>query len=321
MTEESILENLEKLDLIKSNSFPEGLTENTDTYDIAQTDVLLGTLIDSKYNDSLAYQICDVQPLEGSFGKIFASARKHQSSDLEVLSKDINVKTYTINTGFTQEVIQDMNAMFNKSAKRSIHNIFKGLSDQEENRTLLNYIHDESTTLPAITVNDSGNLESAIFQISKIVAESVLKMNSNTYTSLDSFCILSQHFAAAFLGSSSFMTEGIEKSLFIGRFGKTSFYVNPFPNTASQFTEDYDFSYESEDTATPDYCYVGLKSKTAGRSSLTFAPFCYEKEYIIDPETGNLKLFIRNRYGISTSPLHRPLENNSMLHKFALIKG
>ena len=117
------------------------------------------------------------------------------------------------------------------------------------------------------------------------------------------------------------MSEGREKSLFVGRIGRTDFYINPFPNTSSQFTTDFDYAYESESSAEVNYCYVGLKSKTAGNSSIVFAPYTYESQYISDPDTGNMNLIVRNRYDIQTSPLHEPLTNNSMIHKFELIKG
>ncbi len=311
----------EILEQLKENSNITGLNENTNSYDITGTQDLLGSMIDTKYNDSLAYQICDVQALSGTFGKLFAARRKENSSDLEVIHKDISTKIYTVQTGFTQEVIQDMNAMFNKSTKRSAQNILKGLSAQDENKSVLTILYTESTTKPAFSIQDSDNLENVILQLSKKVSESVIEMNQTTYKTLDSFCVLSKDWAAAVLGSFNYMSEGNEKSLFVGRIGRTDYYINPFPNTASQFNNDFDYSYEIEDTSIPNYCYVGLKSKTAGNSSLTFAPYIYDSQYITDPDTLEIKLFIRNRYGLVTSPLHKPLENNSMIHKFELIKG
>lgn len=315
------------LDQIKENSNVNtiagsiSISESTTSYDIAGTQDFLGSMIDTKYNDSLAYQICDVQPLKGSFGKIFTAKRKSNSADLEVIHKDIETKIFTVHTGFTQEVIQDMNAMFNKSTKKSVQKILKGLSAQDENKSVLTYLYSESDTKAPVTIIDSDNLESVLLQLSKKVSESIIEMNQETYKTLDSFCILSKEWAAAVLGSFDFMTEGREKSLFVGRVGRTDYYINPFPNTASQFNNDFDYAYEIEDTSIPNYCYVGLISNTAGYSSLTFAPYLYESQYIIDPDTGETKLIIRNRYGLVTSPLHKPLENASMIHKFELIKG
>lgn len=313
----------DNLDIIKENSgVPiQSINEETNSYDISGTEDFLGSLIDTKYNDSLAYQMCEVQPLKSSFGKVFTARKDDDTDKMIVVSKEVNVKQYNVITGFTQEVLQDMNAMFSKSAKSSIQKVLKGMSAKEESKSVLTTLFSESTTKAAVTIIDSGSLESVILQVSKLVAESVIEMNRVTYKTLDSFCILPKEFASAILGSFDYMSEGKEKSLFVGRIGRCDYYINPFPNTASQFTDDFDYAYEIEDTSIPDYAYVGLHSKTAGASSLIFAPYTYESQYITDPDTGEFVLILRNRYGIITSPLHRPLKNESMIHKFELIKG
>ncbi len=296
------------------------LNENT-TDDISNTDNIIGSLIKEKYNDSLAYQICDVQPLTTPYGKLFVSKIEDDTSDFKIVQKEVQVGLDIIQTSFTQEVLQDMNSMFSQSAKTSAARVVSGESHKAENKKIINFLLTESTTLEAVTVQDPENLESVLLQVSKKVSESVIEMNRENYKTLDSFCILGKDFAAAVLGSFDFMTEGNEKSLFVGRVGRTDYYVNPFSNTASQFTDDFDYAYESEDSTIPDYCFVGLKSKTHGQSSLTFCPYKYEAEYVTDPDTLELILFIRNRYGLVTSPFHEPLKNRSMLHKFALVKG
>lgn len=306
------------LSIIRENS---KLLEATTSGDIASTQDLLGSMIDSKYNDSLVYQICEVLPMKSTVGKVFTARQKPGTNDMEVISKEINTKISTYKTGFTQEVLQDMNSMFGRSTKRSIRNVIKGVSAKEENKSLLTLLFDESTTKSSYTVTDSDSLESVMLQISKKVSESVIEMNRETYKTLDSFCILTKEFAASFLGSFNYMTEGNEKSLYVGRMGRTDYYINPFPNTSSQFTDAYDYAYESDASAEIDYCYVGLRSKTAGASSVIFAPFNYEGQYVTDPDTLEVNLFVRNRYGIVSSPLHKPLEGTSMLHKFQLIKG
>lgn len=315
------MKDMSCIEQLKINSnIHDNLNENTSD-DVAVTIDLIGSLINSKYNDSLSYQIADVIPLTGSFGKIYASTRKKDTNDMEIISKDVNTQIKTIKTGFTQEVIQDMQSMFNKSAKTYVQGVVKGLSAQEENRTLINLLESQSEVKPKLIVIDSHIFEQVLFQISQKVSESVIEMNRTTYKTLDSFCILPKDFAASVLGSFTFMSEGKEKNLYVGRVGRTDYYINPFPNTTSQFTDDFDIDYEIEDTSIPNYAYVGLKSGVIGQSSLVFSPYIYESQYITDPDTGEIILIVRNRYGISTNPLHRPLQNESLLHKFELIKG
>ena len=310
----------EILDQLKINSNVP-LIESTDSSDIELSDKLIGRLIQDKYNTSLAYQISDVQALTGPYGQVFTSRRSPDTSDFEIIKKEVQTQTNLIDTGFTQEVIQDLKHLYNASAKNVAMNVIKGLSDQEENRTLLTKLFQESEVKPALTVQDSHMFESVIFQISQKVSQSVIEMNRDSYKTLDSFCILPKDFAAAVLGSFNYMSEGKERSLFVGRIGRTDYYINPFPNTTSQFTDDFSIDYESEDSSIPNYAYVGLKTKQDGKASLIFCPYLYESEYITDPDTGEAKLFVRNRYGLVTSPLHQPLENKSLLHKFELIKA
>lgn len=314
---------LETISLLKENSgvSSDSLKENTAVTDVVGTEQIVGAIIDEKYKGSLAYQICSVQPMTSSFGRLYTSRKQTDSNDLEVVTRDINVQAYTVSSGFTQEVFHDMTNMYNKTSDDSGLKILSGLSHQDENKKLMVLLNSESTIKPELTINDSGNLESILFQLSRKVSESVLEINQEAYKGLDSFCIVSKHWAAAVLGSFDYMKDGQERDLFIGRIGRTDFYVNPFSDAMSEFTDAFDYAYEIEETSVPDYCYVGIISEVSGNSSLTFAPYSYESNFVPDPDTGNLSLFLINRYGLVTSPLHKPLENKSMLHKFALIKG
>ncbi len=324
------LEKQEILEIISKNSGVtyDNLSESTNVDDVSDTEEIVGKIIQEKYTSSLGYQICNVQPLNGPYGKIFCMKKQDDNNFIEVISKEVNTKTFTVSSGYTLEAYQDMMAMFNKSTKRSALKTLSGLSHKDENRTIMNLLLAESTTKPALAVVDSDNLESVLLQLSKRVSESVIEMNHDYYKTLDSFCVLSGKWASAVLGSFDFMSEGNEKELFIGRIGRTDYYINPFLNTSSQFTDDFDYGYEIGDTEL-DYCYIGLVSKTPGQGSLSFHPYNYESQFFITPDyndgagnlvisTGDLNLIIRNRYGIITSPLHDPLNNRSMLHKFAI---
>lgn len=305
--------------ILKNSGVEDSISEGTEVSDIASTDVVLGDLIKENYNMSLGYHISQVVPMDTPNGSVYISHRNEETNDFMVSKKDINTKTNTLKTGFTQEVFQDMNKMFGKSAKNSAGKVLAGISAREENTQIMMALGMESIVKPNLTVADSASLESVILQLSKRVSESVIEMNRDTYKTLDSFCILDQSWAAAFLGSFNYMTEGNEKSLFVGRVGRTDYYINPFPNTSSAFDQSFDYSYEIETTPIPNYCYVGLVDEIPGISSLIFAPYSYEKQYITDPDTGNIILIVRNRYGLITNPQHEPLKNRSMLHKFQVI--
>lgn len=314
-------EQLEVISEIKENC---NITESNSN-DIATIQDFVGKLVDEKYNTSLMYQVADVQPINGSFGSTYASKRAYKTNDFTIVRKDIHTKTYTINTGYTQEVWQDMQKIFGKRAIKQSSNILGGLSAHEENDTLINLLFNESENKPDLDVN-INNSAWITSQISMRVAESVIEMNRYGFKTLDSFCILSPKWASAFLGTAGYVkndsdSSGADSTLFVGRYGRTDFYVNPFRNESLAFNSDYNDDYANPlgDTGErDDYCYVGLKSKVPGESSLVFSPYLYEGNMVLDPETGNNTLFIYNRYGVVTNPLHTPIEAKSMLHKFLI---
>lgn len=313
------------IDQIKENSnipiSKSGINEASESYDIATTQDFISHLIDEKYNDSLAYQICEIQPMESSLGVTFASKRNDTTGNFEVIKKDIHAYSDKMFTGFTKEVWQDMIKMFNKTAKASAGNILSVISRTNENARILALLNIEAEVKTSLTVTDPNNFESVMHQLSKKVSESIIEMNYKSYNTLNSFCILGPKWAAAILGSFNFMTEGRKKSLFVGRIGKTDYYINPMPHTAGQFTYDYNYDFENEPTSVPDYAYVGLQSKAPGQSSLIFAPYTYELQSVIDPDTLDTNLFLYNRYGLVTTPLHDKLEGKGKLHKFEIISG
>ena len=314
--------NKEILEQIKVNSgIPVKTLVETDTSDIANTQDFLSHLIDEKYNDSLAYQICEITPMNSTLGVVYASKRNNNSEDFEVIKKNIYSYTDKISTGFTREVWDDMVRVFDKTAKQSAGNVLSGISRTEENLRVLTLLRDESEVKSSLTITDPNSFEGIIQQVSKKVSESVIEMNYKSYNTLSSFCILGPKWAAAILGSFSYMTEGKEKSLFVGRVGRTDYYINPLPNTAGQFNDDYNYDFENEPTNSPDYAYVGLQSSIPGQSSLIFAPYMYELQNIVDPDTLDTKLFLYNRYGLVTTPLHDKIEGKGKLHKFEIIAG
>ena len=314
---------------IKENSGISGgsLSEASESGDISSTLDLVGKIIDEKYNYSLGYQICEVQPLKSTFGKTFAVRRKQSTGDFEVIAKDIHPKTNVVKTGYTPEVWQDMQKMLGKNALESSAKIMGGLSAREENQTIIGYISNNAESTTALTLSDDENFETIVQEIGLKVSQSVLEMNEDPYHTLDSFCILPQKYAAAILGSYSFMTEDFsgktenERSLFVGRIGRTDFYVNPFKNDTQGFNNDYNDDYAIQgNTSIPDFAYVGLKSKDPGENSLIFAPYIYEIQNVIDPDTAENNLFLYNRYGLVFNPLHQAVQGKSMLQKF-IIEG
>ena len=310
--------DIEILDSIKRNS---GINESS-SIDISRTQEILSKLIDEQYNDSLAFKICNIIELNSSWGTIFVNKKKFRNADPEVVKKDIYTKLYKLKTGYTTEALQDMYHMFGSSISDKISKIFSGITAEDENYELMRLIDNESSIKSDLTIN-VGDSCKIPFIISEKVSASVIEMNRNTFKTLDSFCILPPKYASYFLGSNFYNdldkdTLAEKGSYFVGRYGRTDFFINPVTNGLNAFNIDYADDY-ANGGANINYCYVGLKSDITDYSSLIFSPYQYEIQEITNPETGSTESYVYNRYGLNTNPLHQPLENNSMIHKFLIV--
>jgi len=302
--------------ILKNSNLNQSINETTSGDIESVLDMVSKTVVD-KYNTSLGYSICEVLPTSSPLSVIFASTRD-SDGNFKVMKKDIHSNNNIIDTGFTTEVLQDMSKMLKTSTNKSASSVLSGISAQNENLNLMTFIDSNSVTETTLNVDPSvPGWTTAI--ITQKVSELAIKMNRNSFKTLKSFCILSAKWASYFLSSVYLKDEKKRGTLYIGTYGNTDYYVNPFPNTASEFRqEQFDYSFSIEDPNAIDYCYVGLKSEVPGESSLVFSPYQYSWDFITDPTTGNEKLFLHNRYGIETSPLHEPLRERSLLYKFPI---
>lgn len=305
------------LDTIKENSGIK-LTESSTTFDISPTQEILSYLIDEKYNNSLLYSVCEIQELNSTWGSIYTTFRKPGTSNFEVLRKDIYTQNIKIPTGFTREVWQDLLNNFKNNAKQKAANILRGISDDQENFYLIEYLRNNSVTESPININTS-NTGWITSQISSKVAECVIKMNEHSFKTLESFCILSPTWAKYFLGTASYvLSERENKSTyFVGRYGRTDFYINPIPLNRNQFNNDFNNNYADDQIIYDDFCYVGLKDKDSV-SSLIFAPYQYQIQEVINPDTGSIDINLYNRFGLEENPQSDLPTGKKLLYKFKI---
>jgi len=282
------------LDIIKTNS----LNESVLAGDIADTDEIVSGIIEQKQIDSLAYQICDVQPIHGPTGAIFALMYDKINKKSIVKKSNVTVEdSPLLDTGYTLESIKDIQSQFGKNMNDFITKSFSGVSASSENDNLLTKIDTWSKDDGTLTLSSPGNAETTVFETSQRVAENVLKLNSKNYRTLDAYAILPQSVAASFLALSSYFTdEASESGLFVGKTTRIKYYVNPDPLA--------------------DTVYVGLKSKIPGQSSIILSPYQYSIIKAQNADTGEMNMFTINRYAMTLSPLSET--DNEMLRKFTI---
>ncbi len=275
------------------------LTENStihESIDMAQTDEIVSAVAVQKYKDSLAYQICDVQPIHGPTGAVFAL--KWDGTKTFLKRNNVTVEDDAVyNTGFTLEAIQDIQAQFGKNAVDFVSRVFAGISNTNENTKLLQKMDAIAKNTGVLTLTDAGNAETTFFEVAKRVSESILGINTTaTYRSMDAFVVLPISVASALLGLGVYFNadEDKEAGLFLGRVRRTKYYVNPDVNSTT--------------------CYVGVNPQTPGGSSLVFSPYQHTIMSAVDPDTAQVNLFVVNRYAITQNA--NDTVGNEMLHKF-----
>ena len=280
----------------KSNSL-KALSEGVIASDIADTDEIISAIVDQKQVDSLAYQICDVQTIHGPTGANFSV---QYDTKAKVIRNNVQVEDDAIqDTGFTLEVIQDMQRTYGKDAIQFIGKTFGGMAARKENDKLISKLADTAYDSGSLTLSDGANAETIAFEISQKVAEEILTINEINYKTLDSFVVLPKKGAAAFLALGSYFSdEQNESGLFIGKKGRIKYYINPVIGD--------------------DNVYIGLNSKLPGNSSLIFSPYQHTLITAQDADSGETKVFNVNRYAITENSLSSEKTDDKMVRKFSL---
>jgi len=270
---------------------------------IDDTDEIVNTVIEQKYYNSLAYQVCEVAPVHGPTAATFALAYVDDPAfpgkkKIKLFRNEVVVDEDPIeDTGFTTETLQDLQRQYGKSIIKYIGKVFGGISSANENIKLISKLDTMCTATPALTLTDPGNAETSTFEIQQRAAELIMKINSHSFKSLDSFVILPTKAAASVLAISNRVIENeTERGLFLGSNSRTKFYLNP-DNTSST-------------------AYVGIKSDIPGQSSLIMSPYFHTIKTAVNPENGQNAVFNFNSYAITESALSTSDPLEKMLYKF-----
>lgn len=279
------------------------LQEQTTAANIADTDQNLS--VESMYHQSavqsLAYAVCSVSQLEGPTGGIFNIRKKDGTNDFELVRTDVQVFPFTpVNTGITQEVLQDIEAQYGLDGIQMVVKTLKGIANESENVKLFEVLDANSKADTNLQLSDSLNAEVNLFEITQRVHEIVLKMNQKNFRTYEAFCILPATPLGGLFGLKEYSgaEDKTERGLFVTQIGQTKFYLNPNINSNT--------------------AYVGLRdSSNGGKSSLVFSPYKNEIYKAQDPASGEQAYFLTDRFAITPSPLN--VLDNEMLYKFEVL--
>lgn len=277
----------------------QNLIIETDIGDIQGTDANL--TVDGMFQqssvESLAKRVCSVSKITTPSGGIFNIRKKSGTQDFELIRKNIEVYPSTpVKTGITNEAIQDIKNIFGKDYVNIIGKLFRGIANDMENEKLFEFLDSNCKDYGTLTLSDSLNAQTNIFEVTQRVQEIILKMNQKSFRTYESFVILPAEPLAGILATSQLFGNNLdENGLFITRLGKTSYYLNP--------------------NVTSTTAYVGLiDNENPSRSSITFLAYQSQVMDVVNPDNGNTVYFLYNRFGIAASPLHET--GKEMLYKF-----
>lgn len=274
------------LEYLKENSIR--LTENIE---VADTDEIVSAVIEQKQYTSLMYQICDVSPIHGPTGGVFALV--YENGKVKLRRNEVAVEDDALeDTGFTLEALQDLQRTFGKNMVSFVAKAFAGVSARKENTKLIAKLDEWAIATPDLMLSSPENAETNVFELYQRTASLIIKINQSNFKSLDGFVVVPKIVAASIMAMSNRTnTDDVESGLFLGSNGRIKFYLNPDFNSTT--------------------CYVGIKSGIPGQSSLVASPYQHSLVQATDPETGEQKIFNINRYAITKSAL-----GNDMLFKF-----
>lgn len=208
-----------------------------------------------------------------------------------------------IMTELTVEAIHDLEAMYGENTARTyIAKMLRGLCNHYENEKTLEFLEKNAVETPSISISDSANAETMMFEITLRIQQLALKMNSKRKRTFCAYAVIPYKYVASIMTTFAYNTAkntSNTESLLVADFGLMKYYLNP--------------DYES------DTAYVGLRSaEDPFCSSGFFGDYGSQLQTIKDPDTANDVIVVYNRFGLTMNPIHS--ENNPLLYKFKFTK-
>ena len=281
------------------------ILENTLTSEepnIASTDSILTVqeMFEQTLLPSLGREIFSVIPTKGPTSGLFNIRKNTLTNKFELVRRNANVyPSLSIDTGLTQEVVQDIQSQYGKDAIMVIGSLLRGLANAQENEKTIEFLDLNCVETDTLQLTNSLNAEVNLFEITQRVHELILKMNNTNLRTYGAFVVLPAIPLGSLMGLPAYVDtkEEIGHDLYVSQIGKTRFYLNPDPTSTT--------------------VYVGLyDEKNSSKSSAVFSPYVSTIVEAVITNTGNSNYFIFNRFAITASPLHTV--EDPMLYKFTI---
>ena len=237
----------------------------------------------------------------------------------ELVRSNVEIEdSVPIKTEISQEVIQDIRAMYGLGANMVIGKLLRGLANIQENEATNTFLSANAVDSGTITLSAPKNAETVAFEILQKCTDLIVNANTHGLKTYDAFITLPHRYAASFMGLNAYVSSGEsdidEKGMYLARVGNIKIYINYV---------NYDVDGDGFITGDNDVkvAYIGLKDHNDfSKSSAVFSPYRSTLTLAQDPNTAAQVYHIFNRFAITMSPLHDAVIN-PMLFKFTIAEA
>jgi len=237
---------------------------------------------------SLAESVLFTSKLDGATGAIFNIKKNDEGDGIVLLRNDVEVyPSKPIKSEITTEAVEDIMKQFGINGVKSISEVLRGLSNDDKNTKLLEFLQLHAVKEDETLQLTSSNAKDTYFELTKRIAKSVLSMNTKGVKTYRASIILPYELASIVMGYTDNFAKNLPSTTtyYVGGNELHDFYINPI--------------------ATDKNIYIILNDKyTQGKSAGVFAPYQDEIKVSVDPESGQPVYFIFNRFAMGISPLH-----------------
>jgi hypothetical protein len=278
---------------------------STGNNNIASLESVAGELTDIIKTNSLAYQICGVQHSETPNPLVFGVKKNELTKGFEIVKKVPEKLTSSDSEGFTEEVIDDVNALFGPDAKDYLKVIAANEICNSIDSTIITYMQGIATAVTPVTYDFAAvtNHKQIIHNLLLKINKTRVEMNTELKRGLPKILIVSGGIASLLItnkmvsgNDSDFVAGGRENIKFVGKMGDMQVY------------HDFD--------AASDYVMIAHKTMIMGDASVILVPIS-EPRFDVrrGSETGQQKFHFKQRHAYSRNPLDADNVGDSLFIK------
>jgi hypothetical protein len=272
----------------------------TDFTNLAELESIAGQITKTIKQSGIAFNVCDVQSAVTPSPKVFGVRKAVGTTDFEIVTQTPEVPTETASSGgFTQEVAEDIFALFGLDAVEVLRGIALNDLVDKVDFVVLNYMYLKAASAGDLTLDFSVTTDYKTLVSDLIIKISAVRteMSGDIRRGLPRVLVVTAGVAALLLANN--LITGTEdrienvqtargKSKDLGHLGDMHVYVD----------------YDSTRALAGEYVLVTHKSDIVGDAAMMILPINdIQTNVLRDEDSGQIKLHYKQRYTYSQNPL------------------